>query len=264
VRERLLGRVDEVAALDSLRHRQINYDPARAPQDGRPEGHWRVDSGTAVIGQESPGPPVVGGPWQTACRLVSQYEFADGPILRAVYRADRELLGRDMLLEGRFWVLRFYLGVRVTGVIDLTRDAREGPERVWGWSYQTLQGHLEQGRLGYEVIKNLGTGQVLFRVSGYSRPAPIPNPVIRWGFHLFGRRIQQRFYRNIQARMSRLLQAAQRGRPLPTPTVRSDGIVLAPSGVKAHPLERLALGWLHAGSPGPARAAGLRRGFTPL
>jgi len=45
---------------------------------------------------------------------------------------------------------------------------------VWGWCYQTLQGHLEQGRLGYEVIKNLHTGQVSFRVPGYSRPAQIP------------------------------------------------------------------------------------------
>ena len=98
--ERLLGSVNEVAALDGLHHRQINYDPARAPQDGRPEGHWHVDSSATVIGQEPPGPPVPSGPWQTACQLVSQYEFADGPILRAVYRGDQELLGRDMLLEG--------------------------------------------------------------------------------------------------------------------------------------------------------------------
>lgn len=259
MRQRLLGRVDEVTALDGLRHHRINYDPARAPQDGRPEGHWHVDSGTAVIGQEPPGPPAPGGPWQTACRLVSQYEFADGPILRAVYRGDQELFGRDMLLEARFWGLRFYLGVRVTGVIDQTRETRDGPERVWGWSYQTLQGHLEQGRLGYEVIKNLGTGQVMFRVTGYSRPAPIPNPLIRWGFRLFGRPTQQRFYRNVQARMSRLLQAAQRGLPLPAPTVRADGVVLAPSGVKAHPLERLGLHWLHAGSCQSERFAESRR-----
>lgn len=45
-----------------------------------------------------------------------------------------------MLLEGRFWILRFYLGVRVIGVIDETRETAHGPERVWGWCYQTLQG----------------------------------------------------------------------------------------------------------------------------
>jgi len=248
VRERWFGSVDETAALDQLRHRQINYDPARAPQDGRPDGHWHVDSGDAIIGQEPPGPPVPGGAWETGCVLVRQYEFAEPRILRAAYRGDSELAGRDMLLEGRFFGLRFYLGVRVTGLIDETRDADGGPERVWGWSYQTLQGHLEQGRLSYEVIKNLATGRVTFRICGYSRPAPIPSPVIRWGFRLFGRWIQERFFQAIQRRLCTLVQAAQRGAALPSPTVRADGVVLAPSGATAHPLERLARSWLHPGS----------------
>ena len=106
-------------------------------------------------------------------------------------------------------------------MIDETRDTEHGPERVWGWCYQTLQGHLEQGRLNYEVIKNLATGQVAFRVTGYSRRSGIPNPVVRWGFGVFGRWTQQRFYRNIQRRMFRLTQAAQRGDELPAPAVRA-------------------------------------------
>lgn len=247
MRPRLLGPVDEAAALEDLHHRDINYDPARAPQDGQPQGHWHVDSGSTVIGHELPGPPEPGGPWETACHLVGQYEFADGPILRAVYRSDQDLLGRDMLLEARFCGLRFYLGVRVTGVIDVTRDADTGPERVWGWCYQTLQGHLEQGRLSYEVIKKESTGQVIFRITGYSRPADIPSPLIRWGFALFGRQAQERFYRNVQRRMSGLLESAQRGLPMPAPAARPDGLVLAPSGVRPHAWERLARGWLHAG-----------------
>lgn len=201
------------------------------------------------LAREAPGPPERDGTWETACRLVSQYEFADARILRAVYRSGDELLGRNMLLEGRFFGLRFYLGVRITGVIDEARDTRGGQEQVWGWCYQTLQGHLEQGRLGYEVIKNLGTGQVAFRVDGYSRQAPISNPVISLGFRLFGRWAQRRFYRNIERRMHHLVQDARRGLPLPAPKVRADGIVLAPSGVQRHPLERLALGWLHPGEP---------------
>ena len=247
MREWLFGAVDEAAALDDLRHREINYDPALAPEDGHAEGHWHVDSAAALVGREPPGEPVPGGPFETARRLVSQYEFADAHILRGVYRTDCDLLGRDMLLEGRFWILRFYFGVRVTGVFDGTRDTEHGPERVWGWCYQTLQGHLEQGRLNYEVIKNLATGQVAFRVTGYSRRSGIPNPVVRWGFGVFGRWTQQRFYRNIQRRMFRLMQAAQRGEELPAPVVRPDGIALAPSGVRPHPGERLAVGLLHPG-----------------
>jgi hypothetical protein len=101
------------------------------------------------------------------------------------------------------------------------------------------------------VIKDLGTGTVVFRVSGYSRQAPIPRPVIRWGFRLFGRRTQQRFYRNVLERMRNLVGAAQRNQPLPTPLVRSDGLVVAPSGVSRHPLELLAGAWLHPGALNP-------------
>jgi uncharacterized protein (UPF0548 family) len=250
VRDRLLSRVDEGTRLDELSRLRVNYDPARAPERGAEaaEGHWHVDSDATVIGHEGPGPPECGAAWETARRLVGQYEFADARILRGVYRRDAELLSRDMLLEARFFGLRFYLGVRVTGVIDEERDTGRGPERVWGWWYQTLEGHLEQGRLSYEVIKNLETGQVTFRVAGYSRPAPIENRVIRWGFRIFGRWTQERFYRNIQSRMTGLVRAAQRGQTLPAPEVRADGIVLAPSGIRSHPLEHLAPSWIHPGS----------------
>jgi uncharacterized protein (UPF0548 family) len=250
VRERLLRGLDEPTALDKLSGLRVNYNPARAPEHGAEtvEGHWHVDSGAVVIGQEAPGPPEPGGAWEIACRLVGQYEFADARILRGVYRPDGALLGRNMLLEARFFGLRFYVGVRVTGVIDEERDTGDGRERVWGWCYQTLEGHLEEGRLSYEVIKNLGTGQVTFRVTGYSRPAPIGNPVIRWGFRLFGRWTQERFYRNIQSRMADLVRTAQHGRPLPAPETRPDGIVLAPSGVRPHPLERLARVWIQPGN----------------
>jgi uncharacterized protein (UPF0548 family) len=253
MRQQLLAPVDEGTELGRLAGRQINYNPAESP-DGRPQsvdGHWHVDSGVTVLGQEAPGEPERAGPWATACLLVSQYEFADARILRGVYRQDDELLGRNMLLEARFFGLRFYLGVRVTGVIDETRESAHGRERVWGWSYQTLEGHLEQGRLNYEVIKNLATGQVSFRVAGYSRRAAIPNPVVRLGFEVFGRMTQQRFYRNIQRRLAALVDAAQRGQPLPEPMVRDDGIVLAPSGARPRLLEHLAPRSVH---PGVGRA----------
>src|SRR3984885_5916490 len=169
VREQLLGRVDERAVLDEMRGLELNSDPARAPEAGSEvvEGHWHVDSCATLIGREGPGPPEHGGAWELACHLVSEYEFADARILRGVYRQDSGLVGRDMLLEARFFGLRFYVGVRITGVIDEERGSGDGPAQVWGWSYQTLTGHLEQGQLSYEVIKNLNTGRGTFRVAGY-------------------------------------------------------------------------------------------------
>jgi len=165
-----------------------------------------------------------------------------------VYRNGDGLLGRDMLMEGRFYGLRFYFGVRITGVFDEKRDTSHGPERVWGWCYETLQGHLEQGRISFEVIKNRVTGQVGFRVTGYSRRSQIRSPLVRLGFGVFGRWIQQRYYRAVQRRLYKLVQAAQRGEPLPTPAEGRTGLILAPTGARPSPAERLAPRWVNPGA----------------
>lgn len=242
MRQALPGQVDIVAALDRLRSLSINYDPADAPVGQHP-GNWHVDHPRTLLGHEPPGSPVPGGAWEIACALVRAYEFADPDILRAVYRPADPLLGRDMLLEARFLVLRFYLGVRVTEVVDDTRDGH----RVWGWGYQTLEGHLEQGKLIYEVCKNLQSGDVELWIRAYSRPAPIRNPLLRLGFAIFGRRTQLRFYAAVGRRLRNTVQAILRGAPPPTPASTGDNLVVAPSGVHRRPLERLAI---HSHHPG--------------
>ena len=134
-----------------------------------------------------------------------RYEFSDPAILRAVYRGgDAELLGRDMLLEGRFYGLRFYLGVRVTRVIDETQGTGPAsPSRCGAGVARPWKATLARAGLTYEVLKNTASGEVTFRVSGYSRRAPIVNPLIRWGFQLFGRWTRVRFYASVQRRMRR-------------------------------------------------------------
>lgn len=231
---------DLATAVADLRHRPVNYDEAQAPPhvlDG-----WHQDRRVVVLGQEGPGEPEPGGVVETAGALVNSYEFSDPSILRAAFHHPGDLVGRDMLLEGRFLVLRFLLGVRITAEHDEVRDGAHGPERVIGWSYQTLQGHLEQGRLTYEVAKELDTGRVEFRIFAYSRRAPIRNPVLRLGFRLFGRRTQLQFYRHALARLDRLMQAPP-GPPAPGP----DGIVRAPSGVEPGRFERWTLRFAHPG-----------------
>ena len=188
------------------------------------------------------------GPWEMARELVTHYEFADERILRAVYRQDQDLLGRDMLLEGRFFFLRFYFGVRVTDVSDETRDTERGRERVWGWSYRTLQGHLEQGRITFEVIKNLGTGQVGFRVTGYSRGAQIPDPLVRFGFRLFGRHTQLRYYAAVQSGSTSWSSRPRGANRYPNPPSRP----MAWSWPRPAPGRTRWNGWPSAGcSPGP-------------
>ena len=137
--------------------------------------------------------------------MLRSYEFADPRIVRAVYHPDRPLEGRDMLLEVRFWGLKFRFGVRVSGVIDELRRVDARDVRVWGWSYATLQGHLETGQMDYEVWKWLDTGAVEFRIHVVSRASRIGNPVLRLGFRLFGRREQIRFAKRACVRMACLV-----------------------------------------------------------
>ena len=146
-----------------------------------------------------------GGPWERSRQLMRDYEFADPKIVRAVYRRDSPLAGRDMLLEARFWGLRFRFGVRVGGVIDETRHVDRREVRVWGWDYATLQGHLEMGQMDYEVWKWLDNGAVEFRIHVVSRASRIGNPLIRLGFRIFGRREQKRFAKRACERMACLV-----------------------------------------------------------
>jgi uncharacterized protein (UPF0548 family) len=242
VQEALIGHIDVAAALDGLRRLSINYDEADAPV-AQHRGNWHIDNPRTHIAREPAGPPVPAGAWEIACELVKAYEFADPNIVRAVYRPTEELLGRDMLLEGRFLAFRFYLGVRVTEVVDEIRDGK----RIWGWGYQTLEGHLEQGKLIYEVIKDVRSGDVEIQIRSYSRRAQIANPVLRLGFAMFGRRTQLKFYAAVGRRLRNIVQAILHGAQPPKPALTSDGLVVAPSGVSRHPLERLAV---HSHHPG--------------
>jgi uncharacterized protein (UPF0548 family) len=196
-------------ALAALADKGFNFDADQAERFTTANG-WHVDDYAQRLPPEPPGPPTPGGSFEVAQRLMRDYEFADPAIVRAVYATDSPLEHRDMLLEGRFWGLRFHFGVRVGGLVDeeLAVDGRR--LRRWGWNYRTLQGHLEMGQMDYEVGKWLDSGEVEFRIHAVSRPAHIPNPVIRLGFRLFGRRVQRRFARHACRRMARLTAARAR------------------------------------------------------
>lgn len=193
-------------ALDALHDRGLNFDLGRRDQF-TPENGWHIDDCCHPLPSEPPGPPIPQGSWEVARRLMRGYEFADPSIIRAVYHPDAPLEQRDMLLEARFWGLRFHVGVRVGGVRDETRDVAGRSVRVWGWSYSTLEGHFEKGQMDYEVWKWTDNGEVEFRIHAFSRAAEGTNPFVRLGFRLFGRREQLRFYRRCGERMARLTAA---------------------------------------------------------
>lgn len=166
---------------------------------------WHLDRYCQSLPRESPGRPEIGRSYAVAQRLMRDYEFADPKIIRAVYEDTSPLEGRDMLLRARWHGLQFHFGVRVTGVVDELREVDNRSVAVWGWSYSTLQGHLEIGEMDYELWKWTDTGEVEFRIQAFSRRAHVRNPVVGLGFRIFGRREQQRFARHACARMAHLV-----------------------------------------------------------
>lgn len=227
--------IDCERVLRNLRRRSVNYSSEEV--DDR---NWNVDTHRTALPPERPGPPEAAGSWVTAAGLIRDYEFSAPQVVRAVYDPAEPLLNRTMLLEGRFAALRLHLGVRITDVIDETRSQGQ---RAWGWSYDTLHGHLERGRLTYEVVKHQDSGHVEFVISACSQPAPTLGPVLRLGWAVFGRRRQLLFYRSCGRRMHQFVRA-RRGQQRPP---RTGGLVLAPSDARPHPLDRLAL---HRTDPG--------------
>jgi uncharacterized protein (UPF0548 family) len=192
--------------LESLRGRYINFDPRSLDDAG-----WKRDDYCQPLPGEPPGEPVDGGSWQIARRLMRDYAFADPTRVRAIYDTGSPLEDRIMLLEIRFLGMRFDAGVRVGGIHDEARDVDGRRVRVWGWGYQTLQGHLEMGQMDYEVWKWLDSGSVEFRIRRRSKPAHIPNPFVALGFRIFGRREQVRFAHRACERMVRLTKAELAG-----------------------------------------------------
>jgi len=192
-------------ALAQLADRPLNLDPAELAAASTQTG-WHIDDYHQPLPAEPPGEPAAGASFEIARRLMCDYAFADPAIVRAIFDPASELADRNMLLQARFGPLRFFLGCRVGTVVDETRTVRGRAVRVWGWSYGTLAGHLERGRMDFAVWKWLDDGAVEFRIHVVSCRARAGNPVIRLGFRLVGRRRQVRFARRACERMGELVE----------------------------------------------------------
>jgi hypothetical protein len=199
--------------IDALEKLQLNFDLERR-HEYTSENGWNVDEHEAELPPEPPGPPLPDGSWEAAKGVLRDYKFPPPDLITGIFYPDRPLDKRLMLLRGRFMGLTFYFGVRIGGVVDTTREGEHGPEQVWGYNYQTLQGHFERGQIDFEIIKRLNTGEVIFHIQSFSQVDVIRNPFYRIGFKIFGRPLQKRFARDAMARMQRLVaEQLATGRP---------------------------------------------------
>jgi len=205
-----------------------NFDVAELPQVT--EDPWHIDDYCHALPAEAPGEPAPEGPFETAKRLLIDYEFADPRMVRAFYDVDAPLLGRTMLLQIRFYFIHAYVGVRVSEIFDEQREIDGRPVRIWGWAYQTLEGHLERGQMDYQLWKHMDTGEVEYRIHAVSELIGTSNPIVGIGFALVGRREQVRFARRCASRMESLVvESLERGRKdEPAPNVEH-GIAISPA-----------------------------------
>lgn len=229
----VFGRVDAVRAWSELADTRINYaaDEVHGPA-------WNFDTHRSTLPAERPGPPEPEGSWERARVLVRDYQFSPPELVRALYDPAAPLLGRDMLLEARFHGLHFYVGVRVT---ELIHEIRTNGARHWGWAYETLDGHLERGKVTFEVVKHPATGAVEFVISSYSQGAPSLGRLTSLGWRIFGRRTQLRFYRRCGERLRAFVEAALYGGPRRTEPPQVDHLVVAPADAESRRLDRLAI-----------------------
>jgi len=197
----LLGPASVLRRLAALPATPVNFDPASLAH-ASPATGWTVTDLCQELPSEPPGPPVENGSWQIARRLMRGYEFADPSIVRAYYDPEAPLEGRNMLLKLQaLGLFHLYGGVRVGDVYEETREVEGGRACIWGWSYRTLEGHVETGQMDWEVWKWLGDGRVQFRVHAVARVSRIRNPIVRLGFHLLRGRERRAFLESTKRRM---------------------------------------------------------------
>ena len=188
--------------LEDLAGLEVNYDPDAPHTEA--EG-WRIDDYCEPLPAEPPGEPVADGSFAAAQELLRNYQVADPALVRAHYDEDAPLEGRDMLLELRFHGLfSIKAGCRVGKIVDEERVEDGRTVRVWGWPYMTLEGHVEQGQMNWEVWKWLDTGEVQFRIHSFSRVSGDKNPILGLGFRLFGQRERRRYLSHACRRMAEL------------------------------------------------------------
>lgn len=188
INESLRRKLDAIAALESTV--DITDRASYVSANG-----WNVDDSSIELPSEIPGPPLPNGSFSAAVAVLTAYAFPPANLIRGHFDSEATLLGRPMLLTARYLWMTFELAVRVSRVITEARETPAGLTQVWGYSYTTLHGHLEQGEITFEILKSLATGAVQFRIYSFSRRGDVQNLFYRVGFFVVGRSLQRRFVR---------------------------------------------------------------------
>jgi hypothetical protein len=186
------------AYLRGLRGRRVNFDDP--PELMTADRGWTIDGDSASLGTEPEGPPLADGLFARARQSIANYDFSDPRIVVGHFDPESDLRDRDMLLEVKVLGFRFLNGVRVTDVIESV----EHDTTLFGFRYDTLEGHIERGFEWFLLTKDHATGDVHFRIEAHWRLGDFPHAVFRLGFRLFGDKFRVVWRHRAPERLKRL------------------------------------------------------------
>ncbi|MDX1421028.1 MAG: DUF1990 family protein [Rubricoccaceae bacterium] len=179
---------------------------AEAPEALPEAPGWRRYYSEAVVGREAPGPARPDGPFARGCVAVASYAFSDPRIVIGHFDPEAPLLGRPMLLEMRALRAVRFLGPVVVGAVrEATVDGTDD-ETVYGFRYDTLDGHIERGAEWFTLTKAHRTGDLRFRIEAYWQPGQFPTWWSRLGFATLGPRYQKVWHHRAHALLARLVR----------------------------------------------------------
>lgn len=146
-----------------------------------PRASDNFDRHALQVAVETPGPPLEDGPFRRVGRAISEYRiFPPRLVQRVVKRTPLQVGDIVGLCYPLFLGIRMFIASRVIDVFD-------GPnERGWrsGFTYRTLEGHVELGEETFCVEKQARTGAVIVSLTAWSRPGHwlvrLGYPYARW------------------------------------------------------------------------------------
>jgi uncharacterized protein (UPF0548 family) len=186
------------ARLDRVETRRVNFDAIEEDMTG--ERGWHHYHSEAVIAVDEEGDERF-----TRARVaLANYQFSDPGIVRAHFDPEQPLLRRCMLLEIQALGLHYLCPAVVTRIRD--------EPGVFGFRYDTLEGHLERGVEWFLLTKN-DLGEIRFRVEARWRQGQFPNWWSRIGFVVLSGHYQRLWHRRAHYRLSLLAHYGSTQRP---------------------------------------------------
>lgn len=179
----------------------------------KPEQGWNRYYSESVVAQEDPGPPAPDGAFARARAGVESFRFSDPSIVTVHFDPAEPLVGRTLLLEIKVLGLRYLCCAEV---MELRSESDEH-RTVFGFRYDTREGHIERGTEWFLLTKEHETGRIRFRIEAAWLPGDFPNWWSRAGFHVLAAHYQRKWHYRAQARLSQLARYGALRPPRPRP-----------------------------------------------